>query len=347
MVIAVAAILWHLRAFLPPFTLPARGDPSLPFQGSDLTPQWGAWLRVAIDSVWRHATLPFWNPFANAGMPVFDAPQAGVVSLTTLLGVLLPLEAAIKWALLAHIVAGMAGVYAFSQRLGVRSVLAAVGAFSFGIGTYLLDHFRAGHVSDTLAMCLAPWVMFLVWKALVDPERWWRPAIAAGMLIGLEILEGGSSVVVYTAIALSLLAVTCVGPGWRSWVIHVGRVGVVAAVCAFATAAPQMLPMLAYVGLTGTAKAFRSRVRPCTSQEVAHPMPTVAAMVIMCVGVVWLWKNGRWRAALWIAAVIAFAAAAASRGPLLRTSLALCSRAFATSGFLSARWFSSAFLVRS
>ncbi len=266
--IAVAAILWHLRAFLPPFTLPARGDPSLPFQGSDLTPQWGAWLRVAIDAVWRHATLPFWNPFANAGMPVFDAPQAGVVSLTTLLGVLLPLEAAIKWALLAHIVAGMAGVYAFSQRLGVRSVLAAVGAFSFGIGTYLLDHFRAGHVSDTLAMCLAPWVMFLVWKALVEPERWWRPAIAAGMLVGLEILEGGSSVVVYTAIALSLLAVTCAGPGWRSWVIHDGPrwcrgIGV--------RLRDRGASDAAHAGLCRphrhARKAYHSRIRPRTSQR--------------------------------------------------------------------------------
>src|SRR5580765_3195413 len=68
---AVAAILWRLRAFLPPHTLPARGDPSLLFQGSDLTPQWVPWLRVAIDSLWHHASLAFWNPFTNGGAPLF------------------------------------------------------------------------------------------------------------------------------------------------------------------------------------------------------------------------------------------------------------------------------------
>src|SRR5262252_1797887 len=36
--VAIAVILWRLRAFLPLHTLPARGDPALPFQGSDLTP---------------------------------------------------------------------------------------------------------------------------------------------------------------------------------------------------------------------------------------------------------------------------------------------------------------------
>ena len=65
----------------------------------------------------------------------------------------------------------------FARRLGVAGPFAAVGAFSFGIGTYLLDHFRVGHLSHIQPMCLAPWAMLLVWNALDAREGpWWRYA---------------------------------------------------------------------------------------------------------------------------------------------------------------------------
>ena len=97
LILAVLVILWRLRAFLSLYTLPARGDPSLPFQGSDLTPQWAPWLRVAMDTLWNQGALAFWDPFTNARAPAFEAPQAGVVSLTTLLGGAVRVEAAVKW----------------------------------------------------------------------------------------------------------------------------------------------------------------------------------------------------------------------------------------------------------
>src|SRR5262245_37333182 len=95
--IAVAVVLLPLRDFLPPDTLPRRGDIGLPFRASDLTPQFAQWLRVAIDALWRQHTLAFWDPLSNAGAPEFAVPEAGVVSLATLLGGIASLEAAVKW----------------------------------------------------------------------------------------------------------------------------------------------------------------------------------------------------------------------------------------------------------
>src|SRR5262245_31933279 len=179
--VAIAVIVWRLRAFLPPHTLPARGDPALPFQGSDLTPQWAPWLRVAIDALWRQGVLVFWNPFTNGGAPEFEAPEAGVLSLITLLGGIAPVEAAVKWGMLAHVLAGMIGTYVFARRLHVGGVFSAVGAFSFGIGTYLLDHLRPGHLSHIEPMCLVPWAMLFLWNALNEGEHWWRYAVTAGL----------------------------------------------------------------------------------------------------------------------------------------------------------------------
>ena len=314
--VAVAAIIWRLRAFLPLHTLPARGDPALPFQGSDLTPQWAPWLRVAIDTLWHQGALAFWNPFTNAGAPQFEGPEAGVLSLPTLLGGFLPLEAAVKWALLAHVVAGMLGVFALSRRLGITAACSAVGAFSFGIGTYLLDHLRAGHVSHVEPMCLAPWAMFLLWNALNGSAPWWRSAVAAGIVAGVQVLEGGSSVVVYTMVAFSLLVVTTIGPGFIRHVGHLVRVGAVAAACFVATAAPQMLPMLSYIGLTGRGGGLSLEQSAAAVSEVAHPLPTLMAVALMCVGFGWLLVKGERRAALWLALVVTVGLGAATVQPM-------------------------------
>lgn len=314
--VAVAAILWRLRAFLPPHTLPARGDPSLSFQGSDLTPQWAPWLRVAIDTLWHQGALVFWNPFTNAGAPQFEAPEAGVLGLATLLGGLLPLEAAVKWAMLAHVVLGMLGVHALVRRLRISAVFAAVGAFSFGIGTYLLDHFRAGHLSHIEPLCLTPWAMLFLWNALNAQGPWWRHAIAAGIVIGAQVLEGASSVFVYTIVAFSLLVVTCIGPEFGRSVGRLVRVGVVASACFIATAGPQLFPMLSYIGLTGRAGGLSLAQSSMAIHEVAHPVPTVLAMAVMCLGFGWLVVKGQRRAACWLAAVVVLGIAAASVQPV-------------------------------
>ena len=173
LLVAVVAVVWHLRDFLALQTLPERGDPALPFQGSDLTPNGAPWMRVAIDSLWSDGVPVFWNPFTNAGAPQFEAPEAGALSLALLLGGLVPLEAAVKWGVLAHVVVGMLGVFVLVRRMGISAVFAAAGAFSFGIGTYLLDHFRAGHLSYVEPMCLVPWGMFLLWTAISRRSTWW------------------------------------------------------------------------------------------------------------------------------------------------------------------------------
>jgi hypothetical protein len=313
---AIAVVLVHLRAFLPPFTLPARGDPSLPFQGSDLTPQWAPWLRVAIDALWRQGTIVFWDPFTNAGAPEFEVPQAGVVSLTTMLGGIVPVEAAIKWGMLAHVVCGMLGVYALSRRLRVRAPFGAFAALSFGLGTSLLDHFRAGHVDHVNSMSLAPWVIFFVWSALEAPAGWWRHACAAGVVLGVTALEGGTTVLVYTLLACCLAVVTCTGPEGLRRTRRLASVGVLTATCFFATAAPQMLPMLSYVALTGRSQGLSLPLSMAVVNEVAHPLPTISAAILMIAGVAALWINGQRRAAMWLAAIVAAGVMAATVAPV-------------------------------
>jgi hypothetical protein len=315
LVAAIAAIVWRLRAYLPPQTLPQRGDPSLPFRAGDLTPQWVPWLQVAIDALWRHGTLAFWNPFTNGGAPEFESPQAGVLSLTTVLGGALPLEAAVKYSILAHIVLGMIGVYVFARRLGTRRPFAALGALSFGLGTYLLDHTYVGHLDHIYAMGLTPWALLFIWTALEARDTWWRPACAAGIVLGIEALEGASSALVYSLLACSLVVVAGIGPGWLNWTRRVCGVGSIVALCFVATAAPQLLPMQAYLSVSGRAGGLTLEQSMVVVGEVRHPIPTITGAIAIGLGLVGLWARGHRRTAVWAGAVITVALAAATIEP--------------------------------
>lgn len=309
-------VLVTLRGFLPVHNLPSRGDPALSFQGSDLTPQWFPWLKVSLDALWRTRTLPYWDPYRNAGAPLFEVPEAGVVSLATILGAVVIPEAAIKWSMLVHVFVGMIGTFHLARRLSVAPTAGAVGALAFGLNPYLLDHFRVGHLSHILPMCLAPWVLLCAWNALACTGRWWRHAAAAGIVAGLQVLEGGTSIFLYTMLALLLLMVTCPGPASLAWTARLAGVGIVTMLCVVGTAAPQLLPMLAYLELTGRADGFGFEISSQAISEVAHPYPGVLTILVIAAGVVTLALNDQRRAAAWLASIAALGSAASAFTPV-------------------------------
>jgi hypothetical protein len=312
LVVAISAALWRLREYIPLHTLPMRGDPSLPFRAGDLTIQWVPWLRVAVDALWRHGAIAFWNPYTHAGSPLFESPQAGVLGLATLLGGVVPVEAAVKWSILAHIAAGMVGVYLLTRRLGTSAACAAIGALSFALGTYLLDHLYLGHLDHVYAVGLLPWVALFLWTALVTPASWWRPAAATGIVLGIESLEGATSALVYSLMACCLVVLGGIGRDWRAWLVRLAGVAAVVAVCFFATAAPQLLPMTNYIGVTGRGGGIPLEQSAIVADEVRHPMPTITAAALMVAGVCGLWARGQRGASAWLAAIVAASWAAAN-----------------------------------
>jgi hypothetical protein len=311
--IAVGVILWRLRDYFALHTLPMRGDPSLEFRAGDLTVQWVPWLRIATDALWRHGVLAFWDPFRHAGAPQFEVPQAGLISLSTLLGGLAPVAAAVKWSILAHIVLGMTGVYVFARRLHTSAPFAAIGALVFALGPYLLDHLYLGHLDHVYAMGLTPWVLVLVWTALVSDVRWWRPAVAAGVVLGIESLEGATSALVYSLMAccLVVVGVSCAHDPMRL-LRRLIAVGAITAAAFFCTAAPQLLPMTNYIGVTGRGGGLTIQQSAAVVAEVLQPMPTIAAALLMIAGIGRLWSVDQRVAAVWLSAVAAVSLAAAN-----------------------------------
>lgn len=313
LLLAIAAVLIHLRAYLSPDTLPMRGAPELQerFQAGDLTTFFGIFARVAIQAVWHDGVLPFWTPLVNGGSPVLEMPTAAPLALATWLGGLVRVEAAVKWSMLFHVALGMGGVAALGRALRISPPFAAVGALAFGLAPFLLDHFRAGHLALVYPMALVPWFLLCVWRALhsQNPYRW---GVAGGAVLGVQLLEGADSALLYQAIALLLvLAGAAFGPVRRQYVGRAVATGVTVALAALVLGAPQLFPVLSFMrmanrggglviasgdgglSLEESLKAYR---------EVDHPIPGPVYLLLALLGLAFLARRDR-RAALWLALV--------------------------------------------
>jgi hypothetical protein len=121
--------------------------------------------------------------------------------------------------------------------------------------------------------------------------------------------QGGD---LYTLLAFSLLIVTLLGPRFAERFVRLVQVGVVAGTCFVATAAPQLLPMHSYIGLTERGGGLSLAESLAPVHEIADPMPTIAAVVAMALGWVWLIRKGEHRVALWLGAIVLLGTSAAT-----------------------------------
>ncbi len=189
-----------------------------------------------------------WNPFVFCGAPLAANPQAFTFLPFRLLFFLLPLDRAMTWLLVGHIVGAGAAMYLFLRLLRHGPVSALLGGVVFMLGAPLSGHFS--HVTMILAMA---WIPLLLASAELVLQGGRIPGVVLGGLAsGMQFLAGHVQTwyitvllaVVYT---LGRSALECQRRSWRPMVSHLTLV--VASVGAgLALAAVQVLPMLEMVG---------------------------------------------------------------------------------------------------
>jgi len=161
--------------------------------------------------------LPVWNPFLNGGQPILSNPSYGAFYPPSWLVFAVPPYFALSLLTILHAGLAFAGAWFLARRLGCgrgAAALAAVGFSGCGVFLSLLS-------ALTLLWSLAwlPWLLAWADEALrAQPsERWWRPALIAGGILGLQILNGEPSTVVLSGLALLALAASAVpAAGWRA-----------------------------------------------------------------------------------------------------------------------------------
>jgi hypothetical protein len=154
--------------------------------------------------------LPLWNPWLHGGQPVLSNPSyAAFYPPSWLIFAVSPVHT-ITLLVLLHGAIAFAGGWRLARHFVCsRGVAALAGVGYLGCGAYLslLSAF-------TLYCSLAWFPWLLVWADRTlrprEGEPWWRPALLAGGILGLQLLNGEPSTVVMSGLALLALAAEAV-----------------------------------------------------------------------------------------------------------------------------------------
>ena len=195
----------------------------------------------------RHGGFPFWNPYQGAGVPFLATLQAGALYPARLLMLFGSPARAMGWSALAHALIGLVGTYALCRRLGTSAIAAASAALVFTTAFAL--------PSLTAPTILEPGVWLPVVALATVAVVWgggWAWAVLLGVATAMPPLAGGYQMTLYTVYGAGLFALAAaLDPRGRArpWQPIVWRLAV-AGLLALATAAPQILPTLAWSGET-------------------------------------------------------------------------------------------------
>jgi hypothetical protein len=175
---------------------------------TDMAGQFVAWRAFAADSL-RYGELPLWNPYTYAGQPFLGGFQSALLYPPNLIFLVLPLERAINFAILAHLLLLGWGVYAWASRRGFARPAALACAIGMPLSGVVFPHVYAGHLSNLCTLAWAPWMF-------AGLEQAWRGRSLAGLLLAsaaicLQILAGHVQYVFFLAIAAGLHALVASG----------------------------------------------------------------------------------------------------------------------------------------
>jgi hypothetical protein len=151
----------------------------------------------------------------------------------------------LSWLALLHVALAFAGAWRLARRLGCGSGAAALAGIGYsGCGAYLS---QLSAFTLLLSLAWLPWLLAWADEALrAQPgERWWRPALLAGGVLSLQLLNGEPSTAIMSGLALLGFAASAAGRQAGAWqrVQRALRV-LVPFAFAVALAAVQILPTL-------------------------------------------------------------------------------------------------------
>jgi len=247
--------------------------------GSDFVLQFSAWKGFLYHQVRANGTIPFWNPYLFSGMPFIANIQASMFYPLGILYYLLPPERAYLFTTVIHCMLGCSFMYYFVRGLGVSVLGASISALVFTYNGFFVAHLYAGHLSFVQNYIWIPLLFMLQFKSFQENQslRW---TIAAGLVLGIQILGGFPQIAFYTIIALTLhgvyrfAAVARKGP-IREAMTVLARVAVTVLI-GFALAAVQVLPTAEFTTLStragGISYAF-------ATDDSLHPLDLLSFLL--------------------------------------------------------------------
>ena len=209
--------------------------------GGDLTSYFIAARAFAAESL-RAGHWPLWNPYIYGGQPFLAGFESALFYPPTLVFVWLPLDRAMNFSLLGHLLILGWGMQYWAMRRGVRPLAAGIACLAAQFCGPVFPHLYAGHLSNLCTMAWAPWLF-----AFLDDWRRARSGwnlLFAAAAVCLQVLGGHVQYAFYTGVTVGLWALlhTALQPvRWRRELLAVAAVYVAGALLS----AAQLLPGIA------------------------------------------------------------------------------------------------------
>lgn len=168
-------------------------------------------MKAHLGEAVRQGELPLVDRFRWGGAPLLGAPGAAAFYPGNVLFVVLPLGAAMKAWMLAHLAVAVAGFAALSRRLGLGSAWSWAAGLLYGLSGVSVSAMPFCGMASGLA-----WIPWLAAAVLDLRRRPSRQAAARAGLAGALVLLGAPPEAVVHAVAISAFlfaAPAVVGPG--------------------------------------------------------------------------------------------------------------------------------------
>jgi hypothetical protein len=188
-------------ALLPPvYFYPAVFGQVLLAPGDGWTQIFG--LRVLIGRMLADGTLPLWNPYIFAGMPLLASIQVGALFPLTWLFVFLPPGVAMNAMVILTYHIALVGSYLYARRIGASRLGALVTGIAFTFGGYMLAHL--GHTNRVAAAAWLPWVLLAVEQ--LHRRATWGWACLGAIFVALQLFAGDPQMTAYTLLVCGAYA---------------------------------------------------------------------------------------------------------------------------------------------
>jgi hypothetical protein len=155
---------------------------------------YGDWQMVhhnweaAYVALTRFGEWPLWDPFHCGGIPILGNPESQLYSPFFLVSFLGGTVVAVKVFLVAHVAAGLLGMYVLGRAgYALRPIPSALAAVGWACsGCFAWD--GAGGHATFLPFAFAPWLVLCFRHAEQSP----RALVGLVLLLGLTLVEGGT-----------------------------------------------------------------------------------------------------------------------------------------------------------
>lgn len=147
-------------------------------------------MRLLLGEMIRQGTLPLWNPYSFAGMPLLASVQPGVLYPPNWLFAILSPVAAMNAVTIISYQIALAGAYLYARAVQLKRTGALVMALIFTFGGFLICHPEMTNYIASAAWL--PWLVLVVEK-LAQCRSWqqaWRWAAAGAAFIALQCYAG-------------------------------------------------------------------------------------------------------------------------------------------------------------